>query len=216
MYVSQPTQENLVKHLINKGILKTPALIEAFRNVDRADFLLPKDRSYADEDHPFPIGHGQTNSQPTTVAIMLELLESKKGDRVLDIGAGSCWTTALLAYIVGKEGEVFGVERIPELVKFGRENLKKYNYSNASIVDAVLSPQGDVELGLLRKAPFDKILVSASAREFPQSLLEQLKPGGAIVIPVQNSLFKVTKGSTDDEIFSEEIPGFSFVPLIHA
>src|SRR5690606_38128230 len=105
----------------------------AFRTVDRADFLRPADRTNAQHDGPIPIGHGQTSSQPRTVRAMLEWLDVRPGQRVLDVGSGSGWTTALLAQLVGPEGAVLGLERVPDLVTFGQENLDRYDVPGASI-----------------------------------------------------------------------------------
>ncbi|MFC1621833.1 protein-L-isoaspartate O-methyltransferase [Patescibacteria group bacterium] len=197
------TYEQLVSKLQNSRVLKTPHIIEAFEKVDRKGFVPPKCLDIAYIDKPIPIGFGQTNSQPTTVAIMFELLQPQAGDHILDVGSGSGWTTALLAEIVGEEGSVIGVEKIPELVKFGQENLKE---SNAKIVQA-----GDT-LGLPEKAPFDKILISAAATSLPKELLHQLKIGGVLVIPVNNSIFEVERIG-EEEFREEEFYGFSFVPL---
>ncbi len=127
------SNKELVEHLIKRGVLKTPKIIEAFKKIDRKDFVKEEFLEEAYFDTPLPIGFGQTISQPYTVAFMLELLEPKEGDTVLDIGSGSGWTTALLAYIVGNKGKVIGVERIKELVEFGKKNLAKYKFKNAHI-----------------------------------------------------------------------------------
>lgn len=197
--------ERLVRHLTNTNALATQNIIEAFRHVDRADFVPESRLSDAYEDYPLPIGHAQTISQPTTVAMMLEMLQPKTGDLVLDIGSGSGWTTALLAYIVGKSGYVIGIERIEDLVDLGRSNLKKYHFGNVAIVEA------SKNLGIVDKT-FDKILVSASAANFPATLLEQLNPNGKLVIPVQNSIYEVTKTAHDCII--QKHYGFAFVPLV--
>jgi protein-L-isoaspartate(D-aspartate) O-methyltransferase len=157
-------------------------------------------------DYPLPIGFGQTISQPTTVALMLELLQPHKGDKILDVGSGSGWTTALLARIA-ESGPVYGVEIVPELVAFGAKNLGKYGFRNASIA------QAGKELGLPREAPFDRILVSASSSDLPESLVKQLKVGGTMVIPIGDSVFRIVK-KTEKDIEEEEFPGFLFVPLI--
>lgn len=134
MFLSSKKQ--LVQDLIFFKVLKTPDIIDAFKRIDRADFVPEKYRNEAYEDYPLPIGFGQTISQPATVAFMFELLRPKPGDIVLDIGSGSGWTVAMLASIVGNTGYVTGVEIIPELVTFGRKNLRKYPFVNASILSA--------------------------------------------------------------------------------
>lgn len=197
----------LVDYLIEKGSLSTPRIKKAFKTIDRKDFVREEHKSDPYGDYPLPIGFGQTISQPTTVAMMLEMLQPQEGDRVLDIGTGSGWTTAILAIMVGPEGYVVGVEKVSELVDFGAKNLKKYDFDNVRIFPAE-ETLGKPELG-----PFDKVLVSASAHEFPVELLEQVKVGGIVVIPVKNSVFRVKKTSENDYV-SEEYPGFAFVPLV--
>ncbi len=187
--------------------LKTKRIIDAFQKVDRKDFILPEYYEEAYGDYPLPIGSGQTISQPTTVAIMLELLSPQKGGRILDVGSGSGWTTALLAHIVGSEGKVWGTEIIPDLVVFGQNNLSKYNFPWAKIVPA------EKKLGLPSHAPFDRILVSAAAKELPEELILQLKKGGTMVIPILDTLYKIDK-MPDGKVISWSLPGFSFVPLV--
>ena len=137
---------------------------------------------------------------------MIEMLEPKKGDRILDIGSGSGWTTALLAVIVGVSGSVIGLERVKQLVEFGSSNLEKFNFKNAKIIQA-----GD-NLGIPNET-FDRILVSAAAEEFPYELIKQLKTNGKLVIPVKNSILEITK-KEDGMIEEIEHYGFRFVPLI--
>ena len=196
-------RRELIDSLVMRGILKSPRLIEAFETIDRVDFVVEELRHMAYEDRPLPIGAAQTISQPYTVAFMLELLQPNIDDRVLDVGSGSGWTTALLASV---SKHVDAVERIEELVDFSRENLSKYDFNNISVHHAkqTLGLQGEY---------FDKILVSCAADEVPKSLLRQLSPGGTMVIPVNNSIIKVVKNS-DGQLHLEEYPGFVFVPLI--
>ncbi|MDX1608019.1 MAG: protein-L-isoaspartate O-methyltransferase [Candidatus Spechtbacterales bacterium] len=201
------TKDRLIKTITEKGFLKTPEIIKAFQKIDRADFVRPEKLSEAYEDYPLPIGNGATISQPSTVAFMLENLQPKKGDKVLDIGSGSGWTTALLAEIIGSEGKVYGIEIVPELVEFGQKNLKKYKFNNASINHAE-----EGRLGLPKHAPYDKILISAAAEKKPYELTEQLKTGGNIIVPVISSIWKMHKVS-EDKIKEEEFSGFNFVPL---
>lgn len=184
-------------------------LIEkVFRKVRRANFVLPRYRDEVRVDAPLPIGHGQTISQPTTVRVMLEWLDAKRGDKVLDVGSGSGWTTALLSNIVGSKGEVYAVERIPELKEFGEKNCQKAGIKNAKfyLADSKI-------FGLPAHAPYDRILVSASAKELPQELIDQLKIGGKLVIPVGDSVLEISKKSKDNIEIIEHF-GFIFVPLI--
>jgi len=118
--------KKLISELIDQSYLKTPRIIRAMKKIDRADFVLPDFKESAYINLPLPIGRKQTISQPLTVAFMLELLQPKEGDKTLDIGSGSGWTTALLAEIVGKKGKVFSMELIPELCNFGMKNINKY------------------------------------------------------------------------------------------
>ncbi len=202
-----PDNETLIAGMRASGVLHTPRIAEAFRRADRRYFVPSGFDEVLYVDAPLPIGANQTISQPSTVAFMLELLEPKPAERILDIGSGSGWTTALLGEIVGPEGEVTGLERQPALVEQGRKNLEPLGLKQARI-----EPAGDA-LGMPGET-FDAILVSASAPEVPQQLFSQLKPGGRLVIPVGNSIFRFTKLS-DTAIRREEYPGFVFVPLIY-
>jgi len=206
---------NLIDELIQGGHLKTPLIINAFRKIERKDFVLGKDEIEAEINAPLNIGCGQTISQPLTVAFMLELLQPEKGDKILDIGSGSGWTSALLAEIVGERGKVFAIERLKELKEFGEQNVSKYNFIKKGAVKMI---QGDGYKGLPEEAPFDKILVSATAGEIPKDLLKQLKIGGRLVIPVgrqgesQDIVLVNKKGEGNFEY--KKYPGFAFVPLI--
>lgn len=197
----------LIEHLSKKtGVLRTVAIRKAFLTFDRADFVPEDYKVEAYEDYPLPIGFKQTISQPTTVAFMLELLDVRIGENVLDLGSGSGWTTALLSSLVGKNGHVTGVEIIPELVQYGRHNLAQYKIKNAEIVAA----RGGI--GFPMSGPYDKILVSAAAKEVPKKLLTQLKPGGILVMPVGHTLLQIRKISEAD-FETREFSGFSFVEL---
>lgn len=179
----------------------------AFAAVRREDFLPVRERSSAAFDAPLPLGHGQTNSQPTTVANMLALLEAGPGQRVLDVGAGSGWTTALLARLVAPDGTVLGTEIVPELVATGRAALAPYADGRAEIQQAERDVLGAPEAG-----PFDRILVSAEARELPRPLVDQLAPGGTLVVPVAGVMHRVRR--TVDGIEDTEHGWYRFVPLL--
>ncbi len=200
----------LIMNLIDQGCLKTPLIIEAFKNINRADFLPADLRSEASVNTPLPIGFGQTNSQPLTVAFMLEFLAPQPGEKILDIGAGSGWTSALMAWCVGEQGRVFAIERIPELCEFGKTNVAKYNFIKKGIVKFVCA---DGTKGWPEQAPFDKIIAAASAQEIPAAWKKQLKVGGKMVLPIKNSIWLINKKSPD-KFKEEEFPGFAFVPLI--
>lgn len=179
----------------------------AFAKIDRRNFLPAAVQDLAGADSPVPIGYGQTNSQPTTVELMLEWLDVQPGNKVLDVGSGSGWTTCLISYLTGSKGWVYAVELIPELVEIGRENAERLSIKNASF------HQAESIFGLPEYAPFDRILVSASADKLPQELVEQLKPKGKMVIPVQHSVLEISKDSKN-RIEVIEHPGFVFVPLL--
>ena len=201
------SNSQMVDYLVDIGALRSDNIIEAFRSVDRADFVADSNALNVCEDHPLGIGYSQTISQPRTDAMMMEMLSPKEGQKILDIGSGSGWTTALLAHIVGDRGSVIGVERVDELVKFGSSNLKKYGFKNAKII------QAQDELGI-EGEKFDRILASAAAAEFPHELAKQLNVGGKIVIPVENSIYEMIKNK-NGELDGVEHYGFSFVPLIY-
>ena len=198
----------LIDHLKQMGVLKTHAIIEAFKDIDRKNFVPLKLFDSAYDDEPLPIGKGQTISQPYTIAFMLELLLPQQGDRVLDVGTGSGYTTALLAELVGTKGKVTGVEIIPELVAFGKENLAKYNFPNARIYQAERG-----QLGRQEDAPYNKILVSASSHGLKDILIDQLQCGGRMVASVEDAIWKIDK-LTDGSLGIEKYEGFRFVPLI--
>ncbi|MBU4299558.1 protein-L-isoaspartate O-methyltransferase [Patescibacteria group bacterium] len=235
---------DLIDSLIREGWLKTSAIIDAFRKIKRADFLPEGMKDLAELNEALPIGYGQTISQPLVVAFMLEQLSPEKGDKILDVGSGSGWTTALLAEIVNqqsgnkklkiknKKGRVIAIEVIPELKEFGEKNVAKYDFlapyrtesSGAGIKEGIVEfICTDGSKGYEKEAPFDRILASASAAEIPSAWKEQIKIGGRIVTPIGTSIWLFIKKSpsfaksTEGEAaeFEEiEYPGFTFVPLI--
>lgn len=182
------------------------AVSAAFEAVPRTGFLPEKERGSAAYDGPLPIGHGQTNSQPRTVEAMLRLLEVRAGDRVLDVGSGSGWTTALLAHLTGPTGSVVGVELEPDLAAWGAENLAATGFGWATIHQ----PRPG-ELGDPAGAPYDRVLVSADGGELPESLVGQLADGGRMVLPVAGVLLLVVRDG--QQIRTSRHGHYRFVPL---
>lgn len=178
----------------------------AFSALPRQGFLRRADRRRAGYDGPLDIGHGQTSSQPRTVEAMLRLLDVRAGQSVLDVGAGSGWTTALLAHLTGPGGRVRGVELEPDLVVFGSANLAATHQPWASLQ---LAAPG--VLGLPDHAPYDRILVSAQPTELPRALVDQLGDGGRMVIPVSGTMLLVVR--TRGETAVSEHGRYRFVPL---
>lgn len=200
----------LVDQLRRVGITDRRVL-DAFAAVDRADFLPGSMREHAYEDRPQPIGGGQTISQPQIVAVMAEALELGPGDRVLDVGTGSGYAAAILAELAG---EVFTIERRPELAAEARRRLAAEPRPAPVHVRI-----GDGSLGWPDAAPFDAILVSAAGPRLPAPLLEQLAPGGRLVMPVgtgtEQQLVRVRRGDAADASLREERLGWvRFVPLL--
>jgi len=206
--------KELISQLIKEGYLKSPQIIDAFREIKRSDFVpeemkIGRDKDFADRyNAPLPIGFGQTISQPLTVAFMLELLQPEKGHNILEIGSGSGWQTAMLCQIIGSEGFVHAIEFIPELKEFGEDNVGKYKFDNVKFIC------GDGSKGLADQAPFDRIIAAASAKEkIPQAWKEQLKINGRLVAPAGNSIWLVIKKGPK-KFEEKEYPGFAFVPLV--
>src|SRR5699024_431055 len=182
---------------------------EAMRVIDRQGFLPADQQAFADGDYPLPIGFGQTNSQPSTVAAMLELLDVAGGHDVLDVGAGSGWTTALLAHLVGPSGSVVGVELVPELAAWGAQNLARF-----SMPWAALHAAADRVLGWPESAPYDRIMVSAGAKQIPDSLVQQLRAGGVLVIAVSGRMLRVRRAEDPEQPPEVTRHGmYRFVPL---
>lgn len=211
--------ERLVDSLVRQGILRTPKVINAMRKVPRIKFLPPDAQTYNAVDTPLPIGHGQTISAPHMVSIMNEALELEVGQKVLEVGAGSGWHAATIAEIISpissprsEWGHVYTVEIVQALAENARKNIM-----NAGFGDRVTIIMGDGSKGYADKAPYDRIVVTAAAPNVPKPLVEQLKKGGIMLVPVGSvsmfqTLIRVTKG-TDGKIKEENLGGVAFVPL---
>ena len=216
------TNEELIKLLEKDGYLNKTAIIEAFKHIDRKDFVPEEFKSEAYKNEALSIGNNQTISQPLVVAFMLELLDLQSGDKVLEIGTGSGWKTALMAYILtnGKEEinktpiniscSIISIERIKDLYEIAKKNISKYSQE---IQDSMKLILGDASIGYKESAPYDKIIAAAGANEVPKAWLEQLKIGGRIVAPVKDSIVVIEKKSKD-KYDKKEYFGFSFVPLV--
>lgn len=205
-YIHKGQRNALVEQIKKKGI-KDPAVLHAMQTFPRHFFFDSALHSHAYEDKAFPIGEGQTISQPYTVAFQTELLQVKPGDTVLEIGTGSGYQASIL-YLMG--AEVHSIEFNKKL----HEKAKKFLPGLGVQIHFYL---GDGSKGLSQKAPFDKILVTAGAPVVPSPLTEQLKVGGILVIPVGSrntqKMLRLTKKS-EDQIIREEFDKFSFVPLL--
>ncbi len=185
-----------------------PRVLDAIRKVPRHEFVSEHLRSFAYEDRPLPIGHGQTVSQPYIVAVMTDLLDLEKGHTVLEVGAGSGYQAAVLAECVK---EVYTIEILEDLGKEAQERLKRLGYTNVEV------RIGDGFNGWKEKAPFDRIIVTAAGNNIPPPLIEQLKPGGRMAIPIgepygAQQLMLVEK-QEDGEIKTRRALPVAFVPL---
>jgi protein-L-isoaspartate(D-aspartate) O-methyltransferase len=182
-------------------------LLQAMADIPRHEFVDPRYRDQAYEDHPLPIDAGQTISQPYIVALMLELLQLEPSSKVLEIGTGSGYQAAVLSQLASR---VYTVERHPELARQAAETLSRLGLTNVSVVT------GDGSLGLAEQAPFDAIVVAAAAAQIPPALFEQLREGGRMIIPVgppeAQELQLVRKQGGKAMISMRE--GCRFVPLI--
>ncbi|MDH5685335.1 MAG: protein-L-isoaspartate(D-aspartate) O-methyltransferase [Hadesarchaea archaeon] len=205
-------REELVERLVRWGYLSKRDIIDAFKKVPRHEFIPENIRDYAYADQPLSIGHGQTISAPSMIAIMLESLDLKVGQKVLEVGTGSGYNAALIAEIVGQKGKVFSIERIDELADFGRANLDRTGYGWVHVV------VGDGTCGYEKEAPWNRILVTACTPKLPEPLLKQLKVKGKLGAPVgQHYMFQtwmVAEKRAKGELKIEERGGCSFVPLV--
>ena len=198
------SKESLLIQFERMGISKK--VISAFKKVPREEFVLPEWKEEAYEDTPLPIIAGQTISQPSTIVLMLDALEVKDGMKVLEIGAGSGYNAAFLSKL---EAKVYTIERIKELAEFAKKNLKRTGIKNVTVIHA------DGRKGYAKEAPYDRIIVTAAAEKIPEALLEQLKDGGVLLMPVGpeygQELIRVRRKGKEHSY--EKLGGYMFVPL---
>lgn len=193
-----------------EGFVQDKRVLGAMLRVPRHRFVPEYEQRAAYVDMPLEIGHGQTISAPHMVAMMCEILELAEGHKVLEIGSGSGYNAAVMAELVGKTGHIYTVERIESLVNFAKENLKEMGYDNVT----VLLENGS--MGYPHYAPYDRIAVTCAAPYIPETLLEQLKPGGIMVIPVgsySQELIRVKKDSKG-KICKKKKGEVIFVPMV--
>ncbi len=203
-YYAKLRKQMVEQQIIARGV-KDPAVIRAMESVPRHLFVPESEMAYAYLDEPRPIGHGQTISQPYIVAFMTEQLHLKPTDRVLEIGTGSGYQAAVLAEIVDS---VYTIEIVPELARIARERLQELGYDNVQV------KQGDGYNGWPEKAPFDAIIVTAAPPNIPPPLLEQLKIGGVMVLPVGEYVQElVVVQKSDEGISMRNVLPVRFVPM---
>ena len=199
-------RERMVALLRRRGI--STEVLEAMNRVKRHLFVPPELRDQAYGDYPLPIGGGQTISAPHMVAMMCDYLKLERGDKVLEIGAGSGYHAAVIAELIGAEGRVYTVERLALLVDFSMRNLREAGYKNVVVV------AGDGTLGLPEYAPFNKICVTCAAPAVPPPLLEQLETGGRMVIPIGRYIQELYLVEKKNGIEKQSKCEVVFVPLI--
>ena len=202
-------REQLIFLWKKQGLKFSSKVIKAFKNTPREKFLLEGYDARAYEDNPLPILAGQTISQPSTVLKMLDVLDVKYGDKILEVGTGSGYNAALLSKLTGKKGFVYTTEIIDSLAEFSRNNLNKLKIKNVEVIKT------DGSQGLAEKAPFDRIIVTAACAKMPDILIDQLKVNGILVAPVGpmyvQNLIKLKK--TPKRIKEESLGQYQFVPL---
>jgi protein-L-isoaspartate(D-aspartate) O-methyltransferase len=202
-------RERMVREQIEERGVRHPGVLRVMRETPRHLFMPERVRSQAYEDHPVPIGYGQTISQPYIVALMTELLEPRRDARVLEIGTGSGYQAAVLAPLVA---HVYSLEIVRELAESASALLNKLGYRNVTV------RWGDGYQGWPEQAPFDRIIVTAAPPELPQALLDQLKPAGKLVAPVGSSIFGqdlvVVEKTREGKIRRRSVIPVMFVPMV--
>ncbi len=202
-------KDKLIEYWIKDKVITNKKLIEAFKKVPRENFVKKEFLDQAYYDTPLPTIKEQTISQPTTVMIMLQALSLKEGDKVLEIGTGSGYNSALISHIIGKKGTIYTIEIVSELVKFAKKNISKLKIKNVKIIHA------DGSQGYKEASPYNAIILTAGTPKIPQPLIEQLKNNGRLLAPVgplyEQVMIKITKKG--ERLIKENLGPFVFVPL---
>jgi protein-L-isoaspartate(D-aspartate) O-methyltransferase len=205
----EQARNRMVNEQIRARGIQNARVLDAMRAVPRHEFVPTAYIRQAYDDSPLPTSSGQTISQPYIVALMTELADPRPEHRVLEIGTGSGYQAAILAKLVR---EVYTIEIVPELAKTAATRLERLGLKNVQV------RQGDGYLGWPDRAPFDSILVTAGARDVPKPLVEQLKPGGRMIIPVNNSsgdqTLQVIEKTRDGNVRVRDVIPVRFVPLV--
>lgn len=201
--------EEMIQLLYSQGYADD-RVAKAMEKVPRELFVPSEYARSAYADTPLPIGLGQTISAPSIVAFMSKSLDVQDGMKILEIGSGSGYQAAILAELAGSPGMVYTVERLPELIELAKANVEKAGYANVKFIE------GDGTKGYPQEAPYDRIIVTAASPSIPQPLLEQLKDGGKLLIPVGSRIFQNLELTVKTK-FGEETSNLMpvvFVPLI--
>jgi len=205
-------RQKLVKNLLSFGYIKSDSVKMAMERVPREEFLPIEQKPYAYIDRPLPIGEGQTISAPHMVAIICEILSLNDEMKVLEVGTGFGYNAAVVAEILGENGQLYSIERVEGLFKIAKENLKRTGYENVKVV------LGDGSLGIPEAAPFDRIYLTAAAPNIPKTLKNQLAIGGKILAPIgQIDQFQeliLMEKISEGEFKTSNLGGVAFVPLI--
>ena len=200
----------LVDELTREGVIKSERVRKALLSVPREEFVLPEYRMMAYEDRPLPLFAGATISAPHMVAMMCELIEPRSGMKILEVGAGSGYHAAVCAEAIERRGKVYTIEIVKELAVYAAQNIERLGYWG--VVEVF---HGDGRRGLERHAPFDAVIVTAAASGIPRTLVDQLRDGGVLVIPVEEGagqvLYRVVKRG--EKIEKRAITYVLFVPL---
>lgn len=206
----------LVKWLSKNGYVRSPRIKDAFTHIQREDFVQKEEGEDVHKNLPIALGFGRTIPHPSTVAFLLELVEPKFGEKILHVGAGTGWQTALLAYVVGGKsdsetlsGKVIALENVETFSNVATKNLEHYNFVSNGVVDVV---NGNAKEGYPKDAPYDKIVSSVAMKEVPPIWKEEVRIGGRIVVPIGERIVVLDKTGADT--FSRrQYFGFEFSPI---
>jgi len=199
----------LIEIMKNSGFLNESKMESAFRKIPRHYFVPESMQDRAYENEPISIFKNQTISQPSVVSRMTEWLDLRDGQKVLEIGSGSGWQSAILGNLVGN-GKIFTIERHAKLASFAKENLERLGIKNVKII------HGNGRLGLSEESPFDRIMITAACREVPSKLLDQLAVDGLLIAPVGGNIqsLVVLKKTQTEIVEIKNQKGYVFVPLL--